>query len=399
MSSRFLRAVVVGLFAVPAFAQPEKADRKAEIAQLLDKKVLLTADDLKEISLVELLPKVSKQHSITFVVMEEQFRAKNIRDIRVQTSPLKKFDPSGLTVRQFLTAWLGSINATYRANADYVEIIPLTAVAELGAQALPLPADGFEALLAKLHRDEMVPLGGNVNEIPLFEIVQQMAVKNDIPFVINEEGFRAIGVQDIKTKTVNLSASQLRGQTVHQFLTTILDNLGATYLIKGKTIEIVTPDHAIRVTKAAANHDESGRKVLREPLVCAAFTETPLEEAVAMLAKRFDLTAIVSPQAGDARMGLITARLLNVPADRALDLVALQADLRVVRKGAAFLITSREHADALFQEETEKQRARIELEKFRQMPPPRPEAPAPHPKPDQTVFLKFDLGPQLKPQK
>ena len=399
MSSRFLMAIVVALFAVPAFAQPEKTDPKAEITHLLDKKVVLTADDLKEVSLVELLPKVSKQQGITFVVMEEQFRAKNIRDIRAQTSPLKKFDPSGLTVRQFLTAWLGSIDATYRANTDYVEIIPLTAVAELGAQAIPLPADGFEALLAKLHRDEMLPLWGNINEIPLFEIVQQMAVKNQIPFVINEEGFRAIGVQDIKTKTVNLSASQLRGQTVHQFLTTILDNLGATYLIKGKTIEIVTPDHAIRVTKAATNQDESGRKVLKEPLVSAAFKETPLEEAVAMLAKRFDLTAMVSPQAGDARTGFITARLLNVPADRALELVALQADLRVVRKGAAFLITSREHADALFQEQIEKQRVKIELDKFRQIPPPRPEGPVPQPNPDQAVFLKLDLGPQLKPQK
>ena len=76
---------------------------------------------------------------------------------------------------------------------------------------------------------------------------------------------------------------------------------------------------------------------------------------MASLADRYDLTAIVSPQAGDARRaGFITARLLNVPADRALELVALQADLRVVRKGAAFLITSREHADALFQEEIEK---------------------------------------------
>ena len=96
------------------------------MAKLLDRDLQLTADDLNDTAIFELLPRVSKKHGITFVVMEEQFRAKNINNIRERKSPLKKFDPSGLTVRQFLTAWLGSIDATYRANADYVEIIPLT---------------------------------------------------------------------------------------------------------------------------------------------------------------------------------------------------------------------------------------------------------------------------------
>ena len=78
--------------------------------------------------------------------------------------------------------------------------------------------------------------------------------------------------------------------------------------------------------------------------------------------------------------------------------LALQADLRVVRKGAAYLITSREHADGLFQEEMEKERAKIELDKFRKMPPPRPEAPPPQPHPGPTGILKFELVPQLKPR-
>ena len=245
----------------------------------------------------------------------------------------------------------------------------------------------------------MVPLGGNINEIPLFEMIQQLSLRHEIPFVINEECFRTIGVQDIKTKTVNLTATQLRGQTLHQFLTTILDNLGGTYLIKGKTIEIVTPEYAVRTTKAAAHQDENGRKVLKEPLVSAVFKEKPLNEAVASIAERYDLTVAVSPQAGDARMGFITVRMLNLPADRGVELVALQADLRVVRRGAAYLITSREHADGLFQEEMEKERAKIELDKFRKMPPPRPEAPPPQPLQDQLGILKLDLVPQLKPQK
>jgi len=75
----------------------------------------------------------------------------------------------------------------------------------------------------------------------------------------------------------------------------------------------------------------------------------------------------------------------------------MQADLRIVRRGAAFLITSREHADALFQEAMEKERAKIELQRFRLMPPPRPEPPSPQPKPEQPLPVKDVFIPPPKP--
>ena len=165
-------------------------------------------------------------------------------------------------------------------------------------------------------------------------------------------------------------------------------------MLKGKTIEIVPPAHVAQVAKAAVYHTEDGRKELREPLVSAVIKEKPLNEAVALIAERYDLTVIVAQQAGDARTGFVTARLLNVPASRALELLAVQSDLRVVHRGAEFLITSREHADALFSERIEKERARIELEKFRQAPPPRPDAP--RLKGDQPLLLKFDVAPAPK---
>jgi hypothetical protein len=279
-------------------------------------------------------------------------------------------------------------------SADEPTAVPVTA--RLAAQS----ADALATLLDKLH-GEMPPFVGNVDEVPFFEHVHQLSKKLAINIVINEESFRAAGEQDIKTKTPNLKVTQTSGMTTHQFLDMLLSGLphGATYLLRGNAIEIMTAEYAARTARTTFNVIDDGRKVLKEPLVSAVFKEKPLNEAVATIAERYDLTAIVTPQAGDARTGFITARLLNVPADRALELLALQADLRVVRKGAAFLITSREHADALFLEEIEKQRAKIELDKFRQMPPPRPEAPVPQPNPDQAVFLKLDLGPQLKPQK
>ena len=278
-------------------------------------------------------------------------------------------------------------------SADEPKPVPITA--RLAVQQ----ADALAALLDKLHGEDVEFPQANLNEVPLIELIQHLAKRYELTFSINEESFKAEGLNSIRDAVPGVSMTQVRGLTIHQFLTTVLHSTGGTYIVKGKTIEIVAPGRAARRTRSSVTVAEDGRAALKEPLVSAVFKEKPLNEAVASLAERYDLTAIVSPQAGDARTGFITARFLNIPADRALELVALQADLRVVRKGAAFLITSREHADALFTEQMERERAKIELDKFRQMLPPRPEAPAPQAKADQTVFLKLDVGPQLKPQK
>jgi hypothetical protein len=105
------------------------------------------------------------------------------------------------------------------------------------------------------------------------------------------------------------------------------------------------------------------------------FKDKPLNEALAELAEEYDVTVVVSPQSGDGRMGFVSARLLNVPADRALDLLAIQCDLRIVRKGNAFLVTSRDHANDLFGEKMERERQQIELARLRTAPigPPRPD--------------------------
>ena len=136
----------------------------------------------------------------------------------------------------------------------------------------------------------------------------------------------------------------------------ILNSVQATYLVKGKLIEIVP-------LASATSENEDG-SIVAGPLVTAVFKEKQLCEAIAQIGERFDLTVVVSPQAGEAKVGLVTARLLNVPAEQALELLAVQADLRVVRKSAAFLITSRDHADAMFNEQVEKKRAMIELERL-----------------------------------
>lgn len=241
----------------------------------------------------------------------------------------------------------------------------------------PKEADSLASLLAALENEVQLKEGANINEIPLFELLQDLSKRHAITFVIIEESFKANGSPNIREEKAKLATTQLRGLRLSQFLNVVLESMGATYLIKNSGIEIVPILYAAKVTKAGFSQDEENRPRLNEPLVSALVKEKPLNEAVTKIAEMYDLTVIVSPQAGDAKSGFVTARLLNTPADKALELLALQCDLRVVRRGAAYLITSKDQANELFNEKLDKERQRIEIQKLREAPAKPPVPPAP----------------------
>ena len=257
-------------------------------------------------------------------------------------------------------------------------VFALTGAPAFSEEAKPAPAkkaDPLERALAALDGEFQLKEGTNVKEVPLLELLAYLSKQYNLSFVINEEAFKREGITNVRDAKPDVTATQFDGATVRQFLTTALDAVGATYLHKGGLIEIVPGRHAAAMAKVGAREDESGRARLPDPLVTAVFKEKPLNEAVAKVAEMYDLTVIVSPQAADAKAGFVTARLLNVPADKALDLLAVQCDLRVVRKGNAYLVTSRDHANELFNEKAERERQKIELDKLREAPA-KPPAPA-----------------------
>jgi hypothetical protein len=250
--------------------------------------------------------------------------------------------------------------------------LALTAAPAPAGEQKPAPEkrDATEAILISLLHDEVqLKEGNNINEIPVFELLQELSRKHNLTLVINEESFKEVGIQNFKEDKPNLATTQLRGLHLHQFLRVVLGSMGATFLVRNNSIEIVPVEYAAKMTKSPLlPPSESTRPQLREPLVSFIVKEKPLNETVAEIAKRYDLTVVVSPQAGDARTGFVSARVLNMPAEKALELLALQADLRVVRRGAAFLITSKDQANELFEEELNRERLKVELQKFREMP-------------------------------
>lgn len=241
---------------------------------------------------------------------------------------------------------------------------------------VPKKSDPTADLLAKLGKP--VDLD-KFDQLPLGEFAPYIQNKYGIPVTINEKAFKVVGAAEPNEARLKIPA--VKGLPLGVLVRQALDSIDATFLVRRAHIEIVPIAFAVQETKNAGA-DEGGPARLKEPLVSMIFKEKAFNEAVAELAEEYDLTVVVAPQSGDARTGFVTARLLNVPADKALELLAIQCDLRVVRKGNAFLISNRDHVNEMFGERLEKERQKIEVEKLRQAPAaPEPPKPAEAPKP------------------
>ncbi len=232
-----------------------------------------------------------------------------------------------------------------------------------------------DQLLGLLHEKADAFDDTNLTDCPLIELLHMMSKRHNVTFVILEEAFKAEQVNDIKEMKPNLATTQTKGMTPHQMLTMILGSMNATYLVKNGRLEIVPIKFAAKVCKAALTQHEEGRETLTDPLITVNIKEKSLKEAVSLIAERYDLTVVISPQAGENRPGFVTASLQNVPADQALEVFAELCDLQVVRRGNVFLITSRDHANKMLKEQLEKARHEFELKKLREVQPKTPESP------------------------
>ncbi|MDY3561187.1 hypothetical protein R5W23_002449 [Gemmata sp. JC673] len=383
MSRLVWLVIACGLVLAPGFANDTKTlpkqNRAADLlAARLKQKVKIDGSKIGAKTLTEVLGEIGKSHDISFVLLENEFKSQQVVNIKDKVSAVKQLDTDGLTVAEFLGAWLPGLGATYQLRPDYVEVIPLrTARADV---APAKKGDPVEQLLATLANTEVDLENKNLNETPLFELLGFLSKKYSLVFAVNESAFKAEGFPNVREERPTVTTTALRGQSLHQHLSMVLESFGATYLVKNGVIEIVPVRHAAVVAKApldtSAISDTGGRPRLKEPLVSMVVKEKTLNDTVARLAETYDLTVIVSPQAGDAKLGLVSARMLNTPADRAIELLAVQCDLRVVRKGGVYLITSKEQASELFNEKLERERQKIELERLREAPAaPQPPAP------------------------
>ncbi len=105
----------------------------------------------------------------------------------------------------------------------------------LGPEASPT-----QRKLQSIVENSRVSYEKNLNDTPLFEMLQDLAKRHDVTFIIMEEYFKVDGIQNIREAKPNLTATRLEGLTLGSFLDIVLQSINATFIVRPDYIEITT---------------------------------------------------------------------------------------------------------------------------------------------------------------
>lgn len=105
------------------------------------------------------------------------------------------------------------------------------------------------------------------------------------------------------------------------------------------------------------------------PIVHVIAEKRSMEEVLRELAITAEQNIVLAPQAGEKGKNPITARMLNVRFEIALNLLADMADLRVVKRGNVWLLTSKTHAANLAASPTAPKEPRLSVNPARRRAP------------------------------
>ncbi|MBX9625864.1 MAG: hypothetical protein K2X82_18840 [Gemmataceae bacterium] len=323
-------------------------DGAAKVVRALGQKVAAPAGDVGKTPLADVLRHLGRAHDLTFIVNNTAFEnPASLAEAKAALPATAR--PDKLTVGGFLDVYLRALpvpeGVTYIVRPDFIEI---TSAAKAEAEA------DTTAKLVNLLNNQPVSLGEtDLQTAPFQDVMRELARRYDLTFVIDPTAFENPGVVG-DARAANLAAARLEGLTFAQFLRVYLRALPVpeqpTYLVRSWGIEITSREKAVlesglaEALELAGESEEPGAVVraqarVRLPLVSVVAEDRPLADVLKELTRAYNLNLVVDRaarnQVGEAK---VSARLLNVPADTALELLAEQAGLGVVRKGNTFRI-------------------------------------------------------------
>ncbi len=217
----------------------------------------------------------------------------------------------------------------------------------------PKSDDPYAELVAKLHKSK-VKFPNSLRDTPLRTVKEQLEKQFDVTIVVREDLFKlqAEGAEgDILDRKFKLDAN-LSGLPLETFLRLVLQDINATFLVRKHYIEITTLEAAAASSGEAAITNILGgegspeyirnavRNFIRDtPLVSTVIKGQALEEALAELADTYGFTVVVAASTAEDAPTKINARLMNVPFPTALEVLAVNAGLRIERLDNTFLLT------------------------------------------------------------
>ncbi len=198
----------------------------------------------------------------------------------------------------------------------------------------------------------------------LDKALDDLLKQNKIPYVVNDAAFDAAfgpDNRDVVNRTPVEKIDKLSGLTRASILKKLLGKIpndggktSPTYILRPDHLEITTRDAMMR-------EFYPGRYDSHLPsLAYAVFKQTPLPEALAELARTTESTVVLDPKSVETIKAKVTAELLGVPADTAVQVLADMAGLKLVRLENVYYVTTPENAELLRKEATKR---RLELDK------------------------------------
>jgi hypothetical protein len=144
---------------------------------------------------------------------------------------------------------------------------------------------------------------------------------------------------DPQRTTIHFSTS-FKNVPMSTILEVMCQQIHAGYMVRKECIEIVSiPDMRAELDYASGPDRDFCNLVVR------FYDNVALEKAFNDLADRHGRTVALSPKAATALKKEITARLVNVPFETAIECLADQAGLKVVHKSNVLMIKTREDAE------------------------------------------------------
>lgn len=124
--------------------------------------------------------------------------------------------------------------------AVWRELTGLRRDAYMNSNLGPSPSETQKSLKNTLENVEaQLKEGQNINDVPLFELLQYLAKQHNVAFVIAEERLKAESIDPLTSKP-KLAATQLKGLKLGNFLDIVLYSMNLTYIVRPDYVEITT---------------------------------------------------------------------------------------------------------------------------------------------------------------
>jgi len=191
-----------------------------------------------------------------------------------------------------------------------------------------------------------LPMDRAIDGVPLKEVIDYLEdvaspieSKNDpslrVRIIPDDAAFKAARGENFRIEDELVKLPRMTGSPLERALEKICDQVGGTFVMRGYNIEITTFE---KVLGRQRNVGESAA------LVQHIANKEPLADLLDHLATRYGRTVVVAPQVAEKAQTPVTLKLLNIPFDLAVLMVAETADLKVVHKDGALLVTTPQRA-------------------------------------------------------